>query len=154
MTVYFLDSSALVKRYVTEKGSVWLQQLAEPESGHTLIVARISWAELLSALARLQREYALSPADINDALTTLSYDWATQYQVVEIDAAVINLAGELLFDHPLRAYDSVQLASALQLRPAFADAPEGSYVFLAADERLLSAARAEGLATQNPNEQP
>jgi predicted nucleic acid-binding protein len=54
VSLYFLDSSALVKRYVAEAGSSWIQSLAEPTAGHALFIARITWIEVLSALARRQ----------------------------------------------------------------------------------------------------
>lgn len=152
MTVYFLDSSALIKRYVTETGSAWVQSLAIPAAGHTLIVARLTWVEVCSAFARLQRERALSGTDVNTAVRAFQYDWETQYQVVELDASVATSAGQLLFKHPLRAYDSVQLASALKLLPTFRQTTAVTYTFVAADNRLLRAADAEGLHTENPQE--
>ena len=36
MSVYFLDSSALVKRYVEESGSAWIQMLTEPKARHNM----------------------------------------------------------------------------------------------------------------------
>lgn len=71
--------------------------------------------------------------------------------VTEIDTSLILSAGELLFKQPLRALDSIQLAAALKLLPAFGRALATTYTFVAADERLLQAADAEGLSTENPN---
>jgi hypothetical protein len=51
VTIYFLDSSALVKRYVPEVGTTWIQTLA-PDANNQLYIARITWVEVLSALAR------------------------------------------------------------------------------------------------------
>ena len=62
---YFLDSNALVKRYVPELGSEWIQALADSGTGNILIIARITWVEVLSALARRQREGSLSSTDLN-----------------------------------------------------------------------------------------
>ena len=45
MAVYFLDSSALVKRYITETGTLWVRRLCEPAAGHELqaeVVAYLS----------------------------------------------------------------------------------------------------------------
>lgn len=151
MTIYFMDSSALIKRYVTETGSDWVQSLADPVAGHTLIVARITWVEVLSAFARLQREGNLSTDDIDTTMRAFRYDWDTQYQIVEMDTPLALSAGELLFRQPLRALDSIQLAAALRLLPAFGRAPTITYTFVAADDRLLQAADAEGLSTENPN---
>ena len=45
MSLYFLDSSALVKRYVTETGSDWIRALTDPPARNPLIIARITWVE-------------------------------------------------------------------------------------------------------------
>lgn len=63
MTAYFVDSSALVKRYVPETGSAWIQALSAQETGNSLFIARITWVEVLSALARREREGSLTPTD-------------------------------------------------------------------------------------------
>jgi predicted nucleic acid-binding protein len=151
MTAYFFDSSALLKRYVTEAGSNWVRELANPAAGHILIVSRITFVEISSALARLQREGTFSTQDIETAIHAFQAHWETQYQVVEIDNAVTQLASRLLFRHPLRAYDSVQLASSLKLWSVFSrQTPPAPYTFVCADIRLLAAAKAEGLTADNP----
>jgi predicted DNA-binding antitoxin AbrB/MazE fold protein len=72
---YSLDSSALVKRYVAEMGSHWIQSLAEPSTGHTLFISTIS---------------------------QFRYDLDTQYQVIELDQTLVELAGEVVLRHLLR----------------------------------------------------
>jgi uncharacterized protein len=42
MSVLFFDSSALVKRYLTESGSTWITALLDPSAGHTIVVAAIT----------------------------------------------------------------------------------------------------------------
>jgi len=37
MTAYYFDTSGLIKRYVTETGSDWVNQLFQPENGHFFI---------------------------------------------------------------------------------------------------------------------
>ncbi len=64
---------------------------------------------------------------------------------------LLELAGLLLLVHPLRAYDAVQLASAMLAQFRLETA---SLVFLTADDRLLTAAAAEGLLTDNHNLHP
>ena len=49
------------------------------------------------------------------------------------------------------AYDAVQLASALLITRTVTDAGLTAPTFLAADDRLLDAAQAERLPTDNPN---
>jgi predicted nucleic acid-binding protein len=154
VSIYFLDSSALVKRYVTETGSAWIRNLTDPGARNPLIITRITWVEVLSALARRQREGSLAPDDVTQAIETYRYDMNTQYQVSEMDPALAKAAGDLVIRHPLRAYDAVQLASALRAQSDLARIRTPALTFLTADDRLLAIAQAEGLRTDNPNHHP
>ena len=151
MSLYFLDSSALVKRYVTETGSGWIRALTDPAARNPLIIARITWVEVLSALARRQREGSIASSDVTRAIRTFSYDLDMQYQVAELSAALVRAAGELVIQHPIRAYDAVQLASALRVQSDLVETGVTPLTFLTADERLIAIAQAEGLLTDNPN---
>lgn len=152
--ICFLDSSALVKRYVTETGSSWVQNLTNPGSGNTLIVARITWVEVLSALSRLQRMQHLASQDVAIALEAFRFDWKTQYQVVELAPSVTQHAGQLVQNHVLRAYDAVQLASALSVAPEFAKLTPNPFTFISADNKLLTIAQVEGLSIADPMAHP
>ncbi|MBN1954688.1 MAG: type II toxin-antitoxin system VapC family toxin [Anaerolineae bacterium] len=154
MSLYFLDSSALVKRYVAETGSAWIQALAEPTAGHTLFIARITWIEVLSALARRQREAGAPPQDISSTISQFRYDLDTQYQVIELGQALVELAGELALRHPLRTYDAVQLAAACRVQSGLVPAGAPALTFVSADVRLLAVTQTEGLPTGNPNDHP
>jgi predicted nucleic acid-binding protein len=151
VSVYFLDSSVLVKRYVTEIGTTWVQQLADPHLHNQLIIARIAWVEVLSAFARRQREGSFSSTDTAKAIQTFRYDLDMQYQVVELNQALAEAAGRLVTRHSIRAYDAVQLASALHLQAALAQTTPTPLTLLSADDRLIPIAQAEGLLTDNPN---
>jgi uncharacterized protein len=151
VSLYFLDSSALVKRYVSEIGSDWIRDLAEPAAGNPIIIARISWVEVLSALARRQREGSITADDVRRSVQALQYDFDTQYQLTELEPALSTLAGNLVMQHPLRAYDAVQLASALRVQSDLTQTGVTALTFLSADERLNAVAQAEGLPTDNPN---
>ena len=154
VNAYFLDSSALVKRYVPETGSVWIQAIGDAATGNLLIISRITWVEVLSALARRQREGSLSATDVNLIIQRFHYDLNNQYQVIELDQALAESAGQLVNQYPLRAYDGVQLASVLRIQPAFTTATSTSLIFLTADDRLLTIAQTAGLLTDNPNNHP
>jgi predicted nucleic acid-binding protein len=154
VSIYFLDRSALVKRYVTETGSAWIRNLTDPGARNPLIITRITWVEVLSALARREREGSLAPDDVIQAIETYRYDMNTQYQVSEMDPALAKAAGDLVIRHPLRAYDAVQLASALRAQSDLARVTTPALTFLTADDRLLAIAQAEGLRTDNPNHHP
>jgi uncharacterized protein len=154
VTPYFVDSSALVKRYVPETGSAWIQALLALQTGNSLFIARITWVEVLSALARREREGSLTPTDRTLIIQRFRSDLNNQYQVIELDAKLAETAGELVEQYPLRAYDAVQLASVNRIQPAFATEQSTSLIFLTSDDRLSAVAQALGLLTDNPNHHP
>jgi hypothetical protein len=78
VNAYFLDSSALVKRYVPEMGSAWMQAIADAATGNLLIISRLTWVEVLSALARRQREGSLNAADVNLIIQQFRFDLNNQ----------------------------------------------------------------------------
>jgi hypothetical protein len=55
MNVYFLDTSALVKRYVNETGSLWLRALFDPALQTVPIIAQLAVVEIASAFNRRVR---------------------------------------------------------------------------------------------------
>lgn len=150
MKTYFFDTSALVKRYISEIGSHWVRTLTDPEEGNGIILARITWVEMLSAYSRLKRENTIDELALNIALRAFEYDWDTQYHIVEFDEALAEQAGEFVKKYPLRAYDSVQLASALRIHRVHAQVAPGLFVFVSSDERLLAVAKSENMSVENP----
>jgi predicted nucleic acid-binding protein len=154
MADVYADSSALVKRHIPEVGSSWFQALVDPIAGNVITTARISMAEVYSALNRRIREATLDAADYTHIVADFDALCATQYTLVELTALIVERARVLLERHPLRAYDAVQLASALTANDALAAAGLPALTFLSADHRLLNAAQMEGIATDNPNAHP
>lgn len=71
-----------------------------------------------------------------------------------IDYTVIDLAGQLVNQHPRRAYDAVQLAAALSLQGQLSLPDVASFTFLTADTRLLAIAQAENLLADDPSLHP
>jgi uncharacterized protein len=151
VTLYFLDSSAIVKRYVPEVGTEWIQEICDRQLNHPLFVAGITWVEVLSAVACRHREGSFSAAQISQIHLAIQNHWSSQYRIVEIEQTLIRRAGELVNQYPLRAYDAVQLASALRVQEALTNAQLPGLVFLSADDRLLMTAQAAGLLVDNPN---
>jgi predicted nucleic acid-binding protein len=56
--------------------------------------------------------------------------------------------------HPLRAYDAIQLASASIVNQALMAHGLPTLIFVTADDRLIAAARGEGVTAENPNWHP
>lgn len=136
--IHFLDSSALVKRYVSEHGSS--DVLALFRGRKELAASRLAGVEVAAALARRVRERHLSAGDGRRHARELRID-LQEIRLVELRPPVLDLAADLVWRRPLRAYDALQLASALRL----AQVTGLAMTFWSADRTLSEAAKAEGL---------
>jgi len=58
--IYYLDTSALVKRYVTERGTQWLRNVCQPASGNDLVTVSVTKVETAAALAIKLRQKGIS----------------------------------------------------------------------------------------------
>ena len=149
MNIYYLDASALVKRYVNETGSNWIRSLLERQP--LLFSSRMVIIEVISAFARRKREGSLSSAEFTTARNALRSDCLNEYHIIPPSMEIIDLASELLAIYPLRAYDAVHLATALTAQQFLVTRAYPALTFLAADNRLNSAASSAGLTIDNPN---
>lgn len=152
MAVYFFDSSALVKRYAQETGSDWVIETTEPEAGHPLYIARITAVEVISAITRRHRGGSLSETDAATASSDFRYDLSHQYRVVEVTSTVLSQAMQLAEKHALRGYDAVQLSAALVVHNMRETLGLPALVLVSADRDLNTAATAEGLTVDDPND--
>ena len=152
--VFYLDISALLKRYVRETGSTWVTALYAPNAGHTLATGLITKAEAIAALAAKQRRGGISLNDYQRAESDLRHDFVHTYSIVEIDEPLVDLAANLAKQQRLRGYDAVQLAAALTLQTILLTANLPGLTFLSADTLLLAAAQQEALTTDNPDLYP
>jgi len=154
MTTYYLDTSALSKRYVQEGGTAWVRALVAPTAGHALLTARLTMVEFYSALARRRREGIVSANDCDVATAAFTAHSAAEYKFVELDLPIAAVTREMLERHPPRASDAVQLASAVAANRALQTAQLAPLVFVSADSRLNAVAAAEGLNVDDPDAHP
>jgi uncharacterized protein len=131
-----------VKLYVSEEGHEPIRQLRAP-----LVVSALARVEVPAALWRKHRNGEL---DVDDTQTLIrafaahyggSTDRPPRFLAVAVTNNILDRAAELSGTHGLRAYDAVQLASALTAR----DADRHCTTFAGFDRDLTSAATAEGL---------
>ncbi|MFH1448905.1 MAG: type II toxin-antitoxin system VapC family toxin, partial [bacterium] len=61
MKVYYFDSSAIIKRYVKEKGSQWVKSIVESESAQMIILSQVTPVEVGAAFSRKVREGVITP---------------------------------------------------------------------------------------------
>jgi uncharacterized protein len=136
MPRYFLDSSALVKRYHQESGSPAVDELFQEQSNR-FFASRLALVEVHSTFARLVRAGVLSANNLKNLLARLDADVATgALAVAAISSPRLESAAVLLATHgttlPMRTLDAIHLATAqaLQNRASLA-------AFVAADRQLL-----------------
>jgi predicted nucleic acid-binding protein len=151
---YQLDASAIVKRYVTEIGSVWVRVLLDPAAGHTISIAEVTRAEVASALSRRARDGSVPATESAELIRTFEAHCVTQYRLVPTDHAIVGQSVHLVQQHPLRAYDAIQLATAIHVHQILVTSGFPALIFVSADDVLLATAQAEGLLTENPNDHP
>lgn len=123
--------------------------VAEPTTDTILDVVQndpemlVWWAtevECASALARLERDEALTTEANVVAFARLS-DLKRSWHEVQPVESVRRTAKRLLRTHPLRAAGAMQLAAAV----VASEGDPGSMEIVSLDERLVEAARREGL---------
>ena len=137
--ILYADSSALVKRYLTESGSAEVDRLFDEEGSiGTALIAR---AEMAAALGKAVRVKALTQKEAYQSLREFRAHWSS-LAVIQITEALIALADTLAWEHGLRGYDAVHLAAALTWQEALGE-PVQVATF---DKELWQAAQTVGLA--------
>lgn len=141
--IVFCDTSALMKLYAAELHSDWTRQQVTAASH--CVVSQITWVEMCAAIAMKQRTQQVTASESKLALKRLRAEWPV-YVRTGMDTTLLNLGGELALRFGLRAYDSVQLASAQQAHAQLGEA----MFFCCFDKQLNAAAHALGLALLQP----
>ncbi len=152
MPLYFLDSNAIAKRYISETGTNWILSLHKPSAQNVIYVAQITGIEVVSAISRRLRGNRLTQKSADKAIFRFKRDFTNKLRIIRLNDQIVAEAMRLSETYFLRGYDSVQLAIALELEKRFALQKFTSITFVSADNNLNSAAVAEGLAVDNPND--
>jgi predicted nucleic acid-binding protein len=154
MDVYFFDASGIVKRYIQEAATAWVQAVADVTAGNLIYLARITAVEVTSAVTRRQRGGHLSAAEAAAILAQFRQDLAAEYRVMEITGPLLGSAVRFAESDGLRAYDAVQLAVAVELQAQRHAGGLSPITLVSADQELNAAAIAAGLRVEDPNLQP
>ena len=137
MIAYF-DASALVKRYLVERGSRRTVELAS--QADMIATSIVSRAEVAAGLAKAVRAGVVADDVARKARRSFAGDWPDLVRM-PVTEALVERAETLAWEHGLRGYDTVQLASALTWQEA-----AGQEIVLATfDHQLWDAAKRAGL---------
>ena len=150
MKTYFLDTSALVKRYHQEVGTEVIDKIFGEEDKE-LFISDLSIIEFHSAIALKVRTREISRDAFSHLIGLFSNELDVGlYRVMRIDEAEKQEAVELLtkygFGYALRTLDSLQLAAMESVGKANVD------WVVCADARFCEVIRLQGFQVINPEE--
>jgi len=132
----FFDSSAFVKRYVSETGTeavlTWCDQATE------IGLSAIALPEIISAFCRLRRDERINDTQYRQLKSMLLAD-IEDAAVCDVTPAVLAQSIKSLENNVLRGMDAIHVGSAVVLQ---AD------VFISADQRQRDAAASAGLRVE------
>ncbi len=142
--IYFIDTSALFKRYVDETGSLTINRLLD--SGASCYISLATLTEVVANLRRL--------VDVDKLLTDEEFNLVKEVflgeigngtlQTVDLTPWIILTSLEICSNKYVTPLDAIQLSSALSIG--------GETVFICSDNKLLQLAVDYGLKTFNPVE--
>jgi predicted nucleic acid-binding protein len=154
MNHFFLDASALAKRYTLEAGSDKVNHLflsCQHDRFHCLMLGA---GEVISVLVRRHNSGLLTQAAFAQALTNIRQEVidATDFRTVTVDKTTLGASFALIITYSINATDAAVLRITLDLA-AGCRLSGDDVVLVASDQRLLKAAQAEGLLTFDPETQ-
>jgi predicted nucleic acid-binding protein len=141
MKLYF-DTSALIKKYISESGSDNVDKLLL--SSTEIYISVIGRIEAISSFRRLLVEKEISIEDYKILSKELVKDF-DYFNIIDISAEVTDSAIKTIDKYQLKSLDSIHLGSALSRNKEID-------FFVSCDNKLLHAAKKEGFKVVNPRE--
>ena len=108
--ILYLDTSALVKRYVIETGSKEVNILIE--QAETVGSAMLTRVEMASALAKAVRMNWVEAQEADNAWQDFLAHWQS-FARLSVTPVLVERASRLAWEYGLRGYDATHFAAAL-----------------------------------------
>lgn len=147
MRLFYVDSSAWVKRHQKELGPEWLARFWRPSIRFCCV--DLGLIEVLCTVVRRHTANRVDEAVTQEVFKTVRRDFEAFTQVT-LDPTVLRLAELLAQRRRLRGADCIHLASAIQVR----ESQYTAVTLIASDTELLNAASAEGFPVLDPASNP
>ena len=151
MNYFWLDASALVKRYVPEAGTSVVNYFFTRVPLQQMLCLLESVGEIISIFVRRRNGGAITGSGFNQAMLDFRFEvsFCAEVEKAYPTESQIAASWELIETHSINSTDAIilrcALDSAIELRGDGDD-----LILVATDTRLLRAAQAEGLHTFNP----
>jgi predicted nucleic acid-binding protein len=95
MPALYVDTSALVKRYVGEVGTIWVRRALARPVRQGIYTALLAQPEVLSALQRKVRDRTLAAAEAQRLARRVQRHFARRYRLVAITPTRVTQANAL-----------------------------------------------------------
>ena len=150
MPVFYLETSALVKKYRTEKGTEVIAGLFQGKrEAEVFVTSYFTVLEITSVATRLLRAGTLRTRTYEVILGRLSQDVRGTIRLQSVSDSVLSEATRLTQVYALRAPDAIHMATALSVRATTHDEP---FYFLGSDARLNTGCENSGLVVLDPED--
>jgi uncharacterized protein len=118
VTVYYVETSALIKRYVPESGSRTLDEIIDGRLAADLFTTpHLTHVEVDADIARLLKGTAITARDATDMLATFESDLVgTRFIVMPVDNHLLNEASKVARQFALRALDAIHVAAIFRVQ--------------------------------------
>ena len=149
MPIYYLDTSAVMKRYKTEPGSDVVEELFDGlTDSEILATSYLTMLEVNSAATRLLKGYVITPRIYQRILDQLARDIAyDELRVVPVQNELLDQAVGVAREYSLRSLDAIHFISAIASRELLSG--ENLYM-VSADREIIVACQAYGIPALNP----
>ena len=143
MAVFFFDTSALVKRYYSQKGTDAVDEIIETDQNR-VVISSLSIIETVSPFRRKHNRGELSKEAMDGLLSSFFQEALEEFLILPLEESILQFSFELILEDDLRTLDSLQLSAAISIEPEIED-----FRFVCADSDLVSIAQKRGLSTVN-----
>ena len=151
MAFFYFDSSALVKRYVSEIGTPLVNYLCAKAPMSKMMCLVLSIGEVVSVFVRKKNGGQITEDVFYQALASFRFEvvGSEDFNLVPVDTNSVLASLSLIEAHAINAFDAVVLSSVLELSTKLRDAGD-NLVLITSDKRLERAGKANGVSTFNP----
>src|SRR5262245_11156461 len=114
---FFLDASALTKRFLLEKGSAQINHLFQQAVSSRFALLRLTRLEIISVLVRARNRGTITTSEFQQALVNLRSDIGSKVSLtrVSVTERLIAAAVKLIPKHSINATDALVLAGSIEL---------------------------------------
>ena len=148
MAHFYLDTSAVVKRYRTEPGTdVTSTLLEQPTPDDRFYVSFLLVLEFTSGILRLVRGGRVRQSTADGIIARFRQDARDLLRIWPLDDSILGSAITVVQNHRLRSADAIHLATALAVSSVEPNVP---LTLVTSDAELAEAGQAAGLETLTP----